>query len=71
MMIIIILYYNQIPFPSQMLLYKICELLWTMTVAELATQMKAQYSMDEPAHLSCTCIEFLREEINAVLQLNF
>ena len=54
-----------------MLLHKICELLWTMTVAELATQMKAQYSMDEPAHLSCTCIEFLREEINAVLQLNF
>ena len=53
-----------------MLLYKICELLWTMTVAELAMQMKAQCSMDEH-HLSCTCIELLREEINAVLQLNF
>ena len=43
-----ILYYNVIFYPSQMLLHKICKLLWAMTAAELAPLKKALCSMDKP-----------------------
>ena len=43
-----ILYYNVIFYPSQMLLHKICKLLWAMTAAELAPLKKALCFMDKP-----------------------